>query len=134
MAVICIGRSWLIDEASERRRFEAQLDRVGFRHEEFTLQVAPLSDPQRSAAAERRGCDVKVIHLPTRSVKAYRGGEDGDWVAAFANDLGNGLYGQSNEGMATAAGRRRERGVRSADRTPHQRTTATSYDLIDDGG
>jgi hypothetical protein len=102
MAVICIGRSWLIDEASERRRFEAQLDRVGFRHEEFTLQVAPLSDPQRSAAAERRGYDVKVIHLPTRSVKAYRGGEDGDWVAAFANDLGNGLYGQSNEGIATS--------------------------------
>jgi hypothetical protein len=92
MAVVCVGRCWLLDELGERRCFETALTSAGFRHEEFTLQVNPVHEPD-----SKRRYDVKVTHMPTRSVKAYRGGQEEDWITAFADDLAGGLYGRPDD-------------------------------------
>jgi hypothetical protein len=92
MSVLCIGGRWVLDQLQEKHDFEEKLTRAGFRHEEFTLYVKSGHAFTRTASPS--GYEVKVTHGPTRTVKAYYGGSERDWVARFAEDLTGGLYGQ----------------------------------------
>jgi hypothetical protein len=92
VSVLCIGGRWVLDQLQEKHDFEQRLTRAGFRHEEFILHMKPAS--AFTGAASAVGYEVKVTHGPTRTVKAYHGGPEQDWVARFARDLSGGLYGQ----------------------------------------
>ena len=93
MSVVCIGNAWLVEQLGEKQDFEAELSRVGHQHEEFTLHVDPLNTARPRAGWNPR-YQVKVTHSPTKTVKTYDGGPRESWVAHFADDLAEGLYGE----------------------------------------
>ena len=95
MSVVCIGNAWLVEQLGEKHDFEAELSRAGYRHEEFTLHVDPLNTARPRAGWNPR-YEVKVTHSPTKTVKTYHGGPRDSWVASFADDLAEGLYGEPN--------------------------------------
>ena len=79
--------------AWEKRTFETEFTRVGFRHEEFVLHVSP-ANALRSNGPCGQGYEVKVTHTATQTVKTYVGGPRENWVAHFAEELAAGLYGE----------------------------------------
>jgi hypothetical protein len=93
MSVLCIGAPWVPQQLGEKRDFETELSRVGFRHEEFVLHVNPKHAPRPKARGNSR-YEVKVTHMPTQTVKTYVGGPRENWLAHFAEELAGGLYGE----------------------------------------
>jgi len=93
MSVACSGNTRVLEQLGEKQDFEAELGRRGFRHEEFALHVGPC-DGSGSRAAWNPRYEVKVRHMPTQTVRVYRGGPRENWVARFRKDLVDGLYGQ----------------------------------------
>lgn len=102
MSVVCVGICRILEALGEKRDFESELGRAGFRHEEFTLHVYWENTPRARAGWDTR-YEVKVTHAPTQTVKAYAGGPWKNWVADFAADLTGGLYGDPNFSLAMSS-------------------------------
>jgi hypothetical protein len=113
MSVTCTGQARLIEQLFEKQEFETELSRRGFRHEEFALHVDAAKGAGASAGWNPR-YDVEVRHVPTQTVRAYRGGPRRNWMSAFAKDLLAGLYGDPTVPLAPQAPEITRRGRRTA--------------------
>jgi len=91
MTVRCEGDSRVMELVGEKQDFEAELSRFGFQHEDFSICVRRAKTPSPWVA----NYAVQVTHLATRKCNVYWGGPRENWVAQFALDLVNGLYGES---------------------------------------
>ena len=91
MTVRCEGDSWAMEQAGEKQDFEAELSRLGLRHEDFTLHVrrGRLGGLDRGWGAHYA---VRVTNNVTGNRGIYLGGAGEAWVAQFAADAANGLY------------------------------------------
>ena len=83
----------MLEQLGEKEDFEAELNRRSYRHEEFTLHVE-RDGRFGSRAGWNPRYEVQVEHAPTQTVRSYAGGTRQDWIARFAKDLRNGLYGE----------------------------------------
>lgn len=97
MTVYCEGDRALLDEHGERSDLEIELLRQGFRHPDFALHV--LRERRMPGPADGPSCyAVTVVNMRTDRHRIYRGGGRGHWVAEFARDLANGLFGTPEAG------------------------------------
>jgi hypothetical protein len=93
MTVQCEGDSRVMEMVGEKQDFEAELSRFGFRHEDFHLCVRRAEVPA-SRTSWVSNYAVQVTNAATRKCNVYWGGPCENWVAQFAIDLANGLYGE----------------------------------------
>lgn len=91
MAVRCEGDSWIMEQVGERQDFEAELSRLGIRHEEFCLHVrrGGLGGADRNWESHYA---VRVTDLVTGTKNIYWGGPGENWVAQFVTDILKGMY------------------------------------------
>ena len=92
MAVRCEGDRWIMEQVGERQDFEAQLSRLGLRHEDFCLQVR-RAHLGRGTRMWNSHYAVRVSNTATGKRNIYWGGPGEDWVAQFVIDASNGLFG-----------------------------------------
>lgn len=92
MAVRCEGDSWRMEQVGEKQDFEAELSRLGFRHEDFALHARRASFGGTNRAWSSYYA-VRVTNTAAGKRNIYWGGPGEDWVGQFAADAGNGLYG-----------------------------------------
>ena len=109
MTVRCVGDSRIMEQLGEKQDFEAELSRVGRRHEDFALHVR-----RSGLGGIDRGWDshyaVRVSDLVTGSRGIYWGGPGENWVAEFAADVAKGVYrGLPNSGKLPVPRRRSAR-------------------------
>lgn len=82
MTVRCEGDSWIMEQLGEKQDFEAELSRLGLRHEDFALHVR-----RGALGGITRAWDsnyaVRVSDLVTGSWGVYWGGPGENWVAQF---------------------------------------------------
>ena len=92
MAVRCGGDSWRMEKSGERHEFEAEVSRLGFRHEDFALDVrgASLGGSSRAWTSHYA---VRVTNTAAGKRNIYWGGPGEDWIGQFVVDARNGLYG-----------------------------------------
>jgi hypothetical protein len=93
MAVQCEGDCWIMEQLGEKQDFEAQLSRLGFRHEDFALDVR-RADLGRASKAWTSHYAVRVSNLAIGKRNIYWGGPGENWVAQFVVDAGRGFYGE----------------------------------------
>lgn len=93
MAVVAKGYSQIMAQLGEKQDFEAELSRLGYRHEDFSLMVrrARLTGPVDGWTASYTVC---VTDLRTSRSNVYWGGPRMQWVAQFASDLARGFFGE----------------------------------------
>ena len=113
MSVACGGDVRVIEQLGEKQDFEAELSRRGFPHEDFPLHVEMAKGTDSRATWDPR-YDVEVIHLPTQTIRIYRGGPRMNWVRAFAKDLIAGVYGEPTLWRSEQVPDAARRGRRSA--------------------
>ena len=91
MTVRCEGDSRIMEQLGEKQDFEAELSRLGLRHEDFALHVrrSGLGGIDRSWDSHYA---VRVSDVVTGSRGIYWGGPGEDWVAEFATDVAKGIY------------------------------------------
>ena len=91
MTVRCEGDSWVMEQVGEKQDFEAELSRLGLRHEDFTLHVrrGRLGGLDKNWGAHYA---VRVTNTVNGSRSIYLGGPGEAWVAQFASDVANGIY------------------------------------------
>jgi hypothetical protein len=91
MTVRCEGDSRIMEQLGEKQDFEAELSRLGLRHEDFALHVR-----RSGLGGIDRGWDahyaVRVCDVVTGTRGIYWGGPGEDWVAQFATDVAEGRY------------------------------------------
>jgi hypothetical protein len=92
MTVHCEGECWLLEQLGEKQDFEAELSRLGFRHEEFTLHVLRQTSETRDPEWNQ-SYSVAVTHVLTGRSYLYQGGPGREWVAEFTRDLANSASG-----------------------------------------
>jgi hypothetical protein len=82
-------------QLGEKKDFEAQLSRLGFRHEDFLLRVRV---ERRGDSPEMWLSDYAVCVTDLRSSKSniYLGGPRRRWVARFSVDLAEGYFGRAS--------------------------------------
>ncbi len=92
MAVRCEGDSRAMEQLGEKQDFEAELSRLGFKHEAFMLFVrrANASAGERNWTANYAVCVTSTV---TKRQNVYLGGPGRHWVPEFAADAGSGLFG-----------------------------------------
>jgi hypothetical protein len=92
MAVRCESSSRIMEQLGEKQDFEAELSRLGFRHEDFALYVrrAGLGGAVTRWASHYA---VRVTNTRTGKCNIYWGGPGENWVAEFVTDVANGIYG-----------------------------------------
>ena len=95
MTVHCEGDCRLLEPLGEKQDFEAQLSRLGLRHEHFTLHVLRQMSEERRAEWNQ-DYFVTVTNVLTERSHVYQGGPRHRWVAQFSRDLANGTYGDPN--------------------------------------
>jgi hypothetical protein len=87
------GDTGVMEQLGEKQDFEAELSRVGIRHEDFTLRVrrarSVVADPWSSHYA------VRVTNCQSAKSNIYWGGPGENWVAQFARDLADGFFGHT---------------------------------------
>jgi len=93
MTVRCEGDARVMELVGEKQDFEAELSRFGFSHDDFILCVR-RADASRGASSWTSNYAVQVSSARTRRRNIYWGGPRENWVAQFAVDLANGLYGE----------------------------------------
>src|SRR5258708_296751 len=102
MTVHCEGECRVLEQLGERYEFETELTRQGFRHEDFTLHVMREHPrPPKSEWAQRYAVTVVNVGADRRKVdrrKVYSGGGRQRWVAEFARDLADGVFGTPETG------------------------------------
>ena len=91
MTVRCDGDSWVMEQLGEKQDFEAELSRLGLRHEDFTLHVrrGGLGRVNKGWGSHYA---VRVTHVPTAHRSFYLGGPGESWVAQFTIDASRGMY------------------------------------------
>ena len=99
MAVRCEGDSWSMEQVGEKQDFEAELSRLGFRHEDFALHVRRASFGGSNRAWSSHYA-VRVTNTAAEKRNIYWGGPGEDWVGQFAADAGNGFYGDPPSGCS----------------------------------
>ena len=94
MAVHAEGDSRVMVQLGEKQDFEAELSRLGYRHEDFSLRVLLV---RRGISPETWSSDytVCVTELRTRKANIYCGGPRRRWVAQFSVDLESGYFGHA---------------------------------------
>jgi hypothetical protein len=87
------GDTWVMEQLGEKQDFEAELSRLGFRHEDFIISVRRA----RPAAASPwiSNYAVRVTNCLSGKSNIYWGGPVEHWVAQFARDLAEGYFGHS---------------------------------------
>ena len=93
MSVRCHGNAWIVEQLGEKQDFEAELSRLGYRHEGFALDVAP-STARRGRQRWDPRYSVHVVHAESGLRKTYSGGPSEQWVTDFAEDLARGVFGK----------------------------------------
>ena len=96
MSVIATGDSRVMEQLGEKQDFESELSRLGYRHEDFSLKVRNAS-VLGSRAARTAKYAVRVVNRAARQSSAYWGGPRANWIAQFAEDLAQGIYGQATD-------------------------------------
>ena len=93
MTVRSEGDAWVMQQLGEKQDFEAELSRLGCRHEDFIVSVRRA----RPAAASPwiANYAVRVTNCLSGRSNIYWGGPSEHWVAQFARDLAEGYFGQS---------------------------------------
>ncbi|HXX82975.1 MAG TPA: hypothetical protein VEN29_03230 [Casimicrobiaceae bacterium] len=81
-----------MEQIGEKQDFEAELSRLGFRHEDFALYVRGANF-RGSSRAWTSHYAVRVTNTAVGKRNIYWGGPGEDWVGQFAADARNGLYG-----------------------------------------
>jgi len=94
MAVQCEGDCWIMERLGEKQDFEAELSRLGFRHEDFALDVRRADLGPRGNQALASHYAVRVSNLAMGKRNIYWGGPGEDWVAQFVVDAGRGFFGE----------------------------------------
>ena len=91
MTVRCEGDSRVMEQLGEKQDFEAELSRLGLRHEDFALQVrrGGLGRIDKGWGSHYA---VRVTNTATGSRSIYLGGPGECWVAQFAIDVSRGMY------------------------------------------
>ena len=91
MTVRCDGDSWIMEQVGEKQDFEAELSRLGLRHEDYSLHVRRGG---MGGIARGRGSHyaVRVTNIVTGVRGIYWGGPGETWVAQFATDVARGMY------------------------------------------
>jgi hypothetical protein len=93
MTVHCEGDCHIVEQIGEKQDFETELTRLGFRHEDFTLQVASASKGG-SRWARQQNYSVTVANVVTDQQRVYQGGPRREWVKECAADLAKGAFGE----------------------------------------
>jgi hypothetical protein len=91
MTVHCEGDCYIVEQLGEKQDFEAELSRLGFRHEHFTLYVARA--PSGTSPWQRQDYTVTVVNVVTERQRVYRGGPAWEWVQECRRDLAQGVFG-----------------------------------------
>ena len=91
MTVHCEGDCGVIEQLGEKQDFEADLSRLGFRHEHFVLHVA--RPPRGTSGWASHDYTVTVENVVTERQGVYRGGPSKGWVQECVRDLAAGLFG-----------------------------------------
>jgi hypothetical protein len=80
-----------MEQLGEKQAFEAELTRLGLRHEDFALHVrrSGLGGIDRGWNAHYA---VRVSDVVSGSRGIYWGGPGENWVAQFATDVAKGVY------------------------------------------
>jgi hypothetical protein len=91
MTVRCEGDSRVMEQVGEKQDFEAELSRLGLRHEDFILHVrrGRLGGLDRGWGSHYA---VRVTNTVTGIRAIYLGGPGETWVAQFAADVATGMY------------------------------------------
>jgi hypothetical protein len=92
MSVRCGGDTWEMEQIGEKQDFECELTRLGFRHEDFVLDVR-RAKATGSRTAWTANYAVRVTNLVTSRHVFYWGGPGEQWVKEFVADVGSGIYG-----------------------------------------
>jgi hypothetical protein len=92
MTVYCEGDRALVEQLGEKQDFEAELTRLGFKHEDFTLHVL-RQIPRGSKAAWSHDYSVTVTNIVSGRTQVYQGGPKRSWVTQSSIDLANGAFG-----------------------------------------
>jgi hypothetical protein len=87
------GDTWVMEQLGEKQDFEAELSRLGIRHEDFTLRVRRARPAEAGLWAYHYA--VRVTNCQSAKSDIYWGGPGENWVAQFARDLAGGYFGQS---------------------------------------
>lgn len=92
MAVRAEGDCRVMVQLGEKQDFEAELSRLGYRHEDFLLRVRLV---RRGDSPEMWLSDYAICVTDLRTAKSniYLGGPRRRWVAQFATDLAQGYFG-----------------------------------------
>lgn len=93
MTVHGIGDTWVMEQLGEKQDFEAELSRLGFRHEDFTVRVRRARPASAGSWAYHYA--VRVTNCRCAKSNIYWGGAGENWVAQFAQDLADGYFGHS---------------------------------------
>ena len=90
-----------MEQVGEKQDFESELSRLGFSHDDFSLDVRRARTPDGSAnwVANYAVC---VTNTTTQRRNIYWGGPGERWVSEFAADLAKGHYGQVTRGAGAA--------------------------------
>jgi hypothetical protein len=92
MTVHCEGDCRLLEPLGEKQAFEAELSRLGFRHQDFILHVLRQMSENQSAESNQ-SYSVTVTNVLNERSQLYQGGSGQRWVAQFSRHLANGTYG-----------------------------------------
>jgi hypothetical protein len=87
------GDTWIMEQLGEKQDFEAELSRLGFRHEDFMLDVRRVRPTVVSPWTSNYA--VRVTNRKNGKSNIYWGGPGKHWVAQFARDLGEGFFGHA---------------------------------------
>ena len=92
MTVYGEGDCSLVEQLGEKQEFEAELTRLGFKHEDFTLHVLRQVPPGPKTAWSN-GYSATVSNVASGHSRVYQGGPKRNWVAQSSLDPANGAYG-----------------------------------------
>jgi hypothetical protein len=93
MAVHSEGDTWVMEQVGEKQDFEAELSRLGIRHEDFIIRVRRARPAVTGSWAYHYA--VRVTNCPSAKSNIYWGGAGENWVAQFARDLADGFFGHA---------------------------------------
>jgi len=95
MAVHAEGDCRVMVQLGEKQDFEAELSRLGYRHEDFLLRVRSVrrADSPEMWLSEYAVC---VTDLRTAKSNIYLAGPRRRWVAQFSADLTQGYFGAAH--------------------------------------
>jgi hypothetical protein len=85
--------TWVMEQLGEKQDFEAELSRLGIRHEDFTLRVRRARPANAGDWAYYYA--VRVTNCQSAKSNIYWGGPGENWVAQFARDLADRFFGFS---------------------------------------